>query len=378
MSPHIAIVAGEISGDYLGAQLIAALKALFPNASFSGIAGPKMREQGCQAIFPTEDINVMGLFEVIPKLKKILRIRRAITQHYLQNKPDIFIGVDAPDFNLSVECELKKQAIKTVHYVSPTVWAWRQRRIHKIKRACDLMLTLFPFENNIYQQHDVPVVFVGHPLADDIPLETDKSTCRSNLALSQKNEIIALLPGSRFSEVKRIADDFILAAQAYKAQHPQATFVAAMAKPELEAYFAKRVQLIAANLPITLIQGKVQEILGAADAVLVVSGTATLETMLIKRPMVVAYKANALSLAIARRLVKLKDIALPNILAKKRLVPELLQEEVTPQSLVKNLEQQLHDSKIWQQVLDEFTSLHHSLKRDASKQAAQAISELLT
>lgn len=372
---RIGIIAGEMSGDLLGSNLIPALRKLIPNATFEGIAGPKMIAQGCQALFPAERLAVMGLIEVLGRYRELKKIQTQIIAHFITNPPDVFIGIDAPDFNLTVEEALKNAGITTVHYVSPSVWAWRQYRIKKIKRAVDVMLTLFPFEADFYKKHGMEVEFVGHPLADLIPLHTDQQEARQTLGLPLHATILALLPGSRQSEVQRLANPFLKAALWCLQQQHDLHVVVPLATPELHKLFEEQLQRIAAPLPITLIDGKSLAVMAAADAVLMASGTATLEALLLKRPLVVAYKLSPLTYYWAKSLLKIDNYSLPNLLAGRRIVPELIQDQATPENLGNEVLKLLKGEG---PPLNEiFHDIHLNLKKDASRRAAEIIVRLI-
>ena len=375
-SLRIGMVVGEASGDILGAGLMQAIQRRYPNARFEGIGGERMLTLGFNSFFPQERLAVMGLVEPLKRLPELLRIRKTLINHFIDNPPDVFIGIDSPDFNLTIEGKLKAAGIPAVHYVSPSVWAWRQKRIIKIANSVDLMLTLLPFEARFYEEHKVPVTFVGHPLADDIPLDTDKAEARNKLGLSEQGKLIALMPGSRGGEVKLLGPVFWQAAQWLQARYPEIQFVVpaanAQRRQQIEVQLAEQ-----GDLPLTLIDGQSHEAMAAADAVLMASGTTTLEAMLLKRPMVVAYKLAALSFAIISRMVKSKYFSLPNLLADKPLVPELLQKQVTPEALGETLLGYLQQNEQAQQMTDAFYELHHQLRCDASEKAAQAVLALI-
>lgn len=379
MIKHIALVAGELSGDLLGSALLATLRQRYPQARFSGIGGPGMIAQGLQSIVPLERLAVMGLVEVLRHLPELINIRRRLYRHFLADPPQVFIGIDAPDFNVGLEWRLRAHGIPTVHYVSPSVWAWRPWRVHKIARAVDLMLTLLPFEAAFYQQHGVPVCYVGHPLADAISLDHAVLTARRSLAvdLSPHAPMIALLPGSRMGEISRLAELFLETAQWLYAQRPTLQFVLPAATPRLyetlKALQSKRTSV----LPLTLIQGRAREVMAAADVVLLASGTATLEAMLLKRPMVVAYRLAPITAWIARHLVKVSHFALPNLLAGRELVPEFFQEAATAPKLGTAVLRWLDDKDAHFGLVNEFERLHLALRKNASQQAAQAIAKLL-
>lgn len=373
---RIGVVAGEASGDILGAGLIAALQKRFPGLEVEGIAGPRMLALGAESLFPMERLSVMGLVEPLKRLPELLKIRRTLRRHFTDNPPDIFIGIDSPDFNLSLEESLRAVGIPTMHYVSPSVWAWRSGRIKKIARAVDHMLTLLPFEASFYREHNVPVTFVGHPLADEIPLEVDMLEARKQLGFAPEDEVIALLPGSRGGEVKLLGPLFLQTAQWCLQRRPNLKFVLPAAselrlrelKEQLQAY---------PELPVTLLDGDSQKAMAAADNVLIASGTATLETMLLKKPMVVAYKMAWLSYAIFSRMLKTQWVSLPNLLAQKALVPEILQDDATPENLGRALLRYYEEPQVADQLQREFYEMHRTLRRSASERAVDAVAELL-
>jgi lipid-A-disaccharide synthase len=368
----IALVAGEASGDILGAGLMQALKIKHPEVEFIGVGGPLMEAEGLVSSFPMERLAVMGLVEVLGRLRELLGRRKRLIKELIAARPDVFIGIDAPDFNLTLELKLRQAGIRTVHYVSPSVWAWRQKRVLKIREACDLMLTLFPFEARFYLDHQVPVRFVGHPLANTIPLQADRDGAREALGLTPDDSVVALLPGSRGGEVARLGELFLDAAERLRALRPGVQFVLPCANAErraqLEAMLAGR------NLPLRLLDGRSHEVLAACDAVLIASGTATLEALLHKRPMVVAYKVAPLTYRILKRLVKSPYISLPNLLAERMLVPELIQDAATPDALAQTLAPLLDDGAV--QTLG-FDVIHRALRQDASEQAADAVLKLV-
>lgn len=376
---HIALVAGEPSGDLLGAGLIAALKARYPQARFTGIGGPAMISQGLQSQVPLERLAVMGLVEVLRHLPELFRIRRQLRQRLIADRPDVFVGIDAPDFNLGLERQLRAESIPTVHYVSPSVWAWRPWRVRKIARAVNLMLTLFPFEAAFYEQHRVPVRYVGHPLADAISLRNDAGEARRQLGLSLPDgtRVIALLPGSRSGEIGRMGALFLDTARWLFSQRSDVHFLLPAATPQLHVALETLRLEYASDLPLTLMQGHSREMMAAADVVLLASGTATLEAMLLKRPMVVAYQVAPITAWLARRLVTVRYFALPNLLAERELVPEFFQEAATPSRLGAAVLEWLADSSRIEDLTREFEALHKLLRRDASEQAARAIADLL-
>lgn len=374
---RIAMVAGEASGDLLGAGLIIALKRRFPDATFTGIAGPRMIAAGCEAIFPVEKLSVMGLTEVLGHLPELFAIRKELRRRFRDERPDVFIGIDAPDFNLGLERQLKMTGIATVHYVSPSVWAWRQYRLRKIAQAVDLMLTLFPFEAKFYETHHVPVRYVGHSLADALPLAPDRAAARGELQLPHNGEVVAILPGSRMSEVRALGDIFIEAARRCAAARPRLHFVAPLATVATRALFEERVRVIAPQLPITIIQGRAHAAMTAADAVMVASGTATLEAMLLKCPLVMAYRLSSVTYWLAKRLVKVPYYSLPNLLAGRALVPEFIQDAATPATIAAAILKYLDDASLRAELAATFTEIHHGLRQDADERAAEAVADLL-
>jgi lipid-A-disaccharide synthase len=368
---RVALVAGEASGDILGAGLMQALKAQYPQIEFIGVGGPLMQAQGLNSYFPMERLSVMGLVEVLGRLPELLARRKRLINTLIEAKPDVFIGIDAPDFNLTLELKLRQAGIKTVHYVSPSVWAWRQKRVLKIREACDLMLTLFPFEAQFYQDHQVPVRFVGHPLADTIPQQADRAAARDALNLAQDQPVVALMPGSRGGEVSRLGSLFLDAAVRLRTLRPGIQFVLPCSSPERRAQLEQ--MLVGRDLPLTLLNGRSHEALAACDAVLIASGTATLEALLYKRPMVVAYKVAPLTYRILKRLVTSAYISLPNLLAERLLVPEMIQDAATPEALAQLLAPLLDGGEV---QTEGFDVIHRALRRDASVQAAQAVLQL--
>jgi lipid-A-disaccharide synthase len=375
---HIGIIAGETSGDLLAADLLKQLKAKGISFIAEGIAGPEMQKQGCRSLFPMETLSVMGLGEILKQLPQLLRLRRQLIQHFISIPPDVFIGVDAPEFNLAVEKKLKQQGIPTVHYVSPSVWAWRRWRLKKIAKAVDLMLTLFPFEQRFYKAHHIPVECVGHPFADAIPLENDSSRARQYLGLSSSAPIIALLPGSRRNEIDYLGRTFLETAQLCYQKNPALIFVAAMVNPARAAQFAVLKSVIAPKLPVVMIEGQSRQVMTAADVVLLASGTATLEAMLLKKPMVVAYRMSRLSYWMAKCLIKVDHIALPNLLAQKNLVPEFIQDQATAKNLAQAVCYYLDNSECVSTLKKEFLVLHQQLRANASEKAVHAILKLLS
>lgn len=373
----IAVVAGEASGDVLGAGVIHALRQYYPRAEFVGIGGEFMRQAGCLELFSIDQLSVMGIVEVIKKLPTILKIRRSILAFFKKNPPDVYIGIDAPDFNLPIEKRLKKQGVLTVHYCSPTVWAWRENRIHTIAKSVNLMLTLFPFEAAFYEKHHVPVRFVGHPLADILNADTPPSQLRSEYALPQKAVIVALMPGSRKGEIDKIAPAFIKAAKLCYQKRSDLIFVAPMINAVRAKQFHALVMKYAPHLPIKIFVGCSHEMIIAADFVLLASGTATLETLLLNRPMVVCYKVPWVNYLIGKCLIKIDRFALPNLLAQAHLVPELIQKECQPQSIAQVVLEQLTQLPMPQELAQNYQRIRQGLTRNANQHAAQAIGQLL-
>ena len=376
--PVIGIVAGEASGDLLGSHLIRALKTRRPDIQFIGIAGPKMQAEGAISLFPMESLAVRGYFEVLKHLFGILRIRRELLAYFRKNPPDLFIGIDAPDFNLGLERRLKAGGVTTVHYVSPSIWAWRRGRIKKIKRAVSHILALFPFEVPLYEQARVPVTYVGHPLADVLPLEPDKDAAQHDLKLPRDRMVVALLPGSRQSELDYMADLFVRTAKQILQQIPNAHFLVPVISKETRWKFqAAMARHEADTLPISMLFGHAHLAMTAADVVIVASGTATLEAALLKRPMVITYRMSPLSWQILRHMNYLPFVGLPNILAGKAVVPELLQGDATPEKLADAALRLVNDKSLQEDIRREFTAIHHMLQQNTDEKAAQAVLGLL-
>lgn len=368
---RIGIVAGEASGDILGAGLMTALRRRIPDVTFDGVGGERMAAAGCQLLFPSEKLAVMGLVEVLGHLPELLRVRRSLVRHFATRPPDVFIGVDAPDFNLGLERALKARGIPTVHYVSPSVWAWRRYRVRKIAKSVDLMLTLLPFEARFYEEHHVPVQFVGHPLADELPWDPDRDAARRALGLAAgPDPLIALLPGSRMGEVTRLADDFIATAHWCAQRRPDVRFVLPAATAAIREFLATRVAGVSS---LTVTAGQSHLAIAAADVVLVASGTATLECLLSNRPMVVAYRLAPATFWLAKRLVKVSYFSLPNLLAGRRLVPEFVQDQVTADRLGPTLLDLLAEADRRSLLAAEFRHIQRELRREASEQAAAAV-----
>ncbi len=375
---RIALVAGEASGDLLASHLIAALKAKLPGAQFFGVGGPKMVGQGFDSWYPLEKLAVRGYVEVLKHYREISGIRRDLKRRLLADPPDVFIGVDAPDFNLALEKTLKRQGIPSIHYVSPSIWAWRGKRIHKIGAAVSRVLALFPFEPPLYEQHGIPVTYVGHPLAEMLPLKDGRSGARELLALPDRLPVFALLPGSRQSELQYMADTFIETAREILKTLPDALFLAPMATRETRLLFETALyRCNARDLPIRMLFGHAHEAMMAADAVLVASGTATLEAALLKRPMAVAYKMAPLSYRLMRRMGYLPYVGLPNILAGKFVVPEFIQDDATPANLAQALLNLYADKATRARIGEVFGAIHLQLKQDTAEKAAAAVLDFL-
>jgi lipid-A-disaccharide synthase len=372
--PRIGIVAGEASGDLLGSRLIAALRSHVPDAEFFGIGGPMMEAQGFDAWFPQERLAVRGFVEVIRHFRELLAIRRALVSRMRDARPDVFVGIDSPDFNLGVERRLKAQGIPTAHYVSPSVWAWRSGRIETIRRSVSHMLVLFPFEEGIYREAGIPVTYVGHPLADEIPLAYDRDEVRAALRLPAAAPVVAMLPGSRQVELREHAPLFVDTGRLILKARPDARILVPLVTRETREIFETALWNAEANdLPFNLLFGHSQDALAAADVALVASGTATLEAALLRRPMVVTYRANRVSYAIAKRLVKIPYVALPNILAGEFLVPELLQDDATPENLAQALLNLLGDGTVMEALPERFAQIHETLRQGTGERAAAAL-----
>ncbi|GLX87060.1 lipid-A-disaccharide synthase [Thalassotalea loyana] len=376
-APTFAIVVGEHSGDTLGAGLMSQLKHHYPDAKFVGIGGPKMLALGFESLFDMEELAVMGIIEVLGRIRRLLHVRKSLVEYFTENKPDVFIGIDAPDFNLTLEEKLKANGIKTVQYVSPSVWAWREKRIFKIERATNMVLSLLPFEKAFYDKYQVPCTFVGHTLAEQIPMNSDKSQARQSLGLNvlPEQHLVALMPGSRSGELKLLVEPYLEAAKKLLNKHPNMRFVVPMISQDKADMFNKLHQELAPELKLDVIVGKTQDVMAASDVLLIASGTVTLEAALVKRPMVVCYKVNALTWQIAKRMVKLKWVSLPNLLANEEIVPEFLQHDIKVDDLVSALEERLFQDQT--ALLSRFEQIHHELKQNADEKSAQAVIALM-
>lgn len=371
----IALVAGETSGDILGAGLIRALKNHHPNIEFIGVAGPQMQAEGCKAWYEMDELSVMGIVEVLGRLRRILAIRRDITKRLIELKPDIFIGIDAPDFNLSLEGKLKQAGIKTIHYVSPSVWAWKQKRVFKIKRNTNLILAFLPFEKAFYDKFDVPCRFIGHKMADDIPLNPDQKAMRQQLGIPLDCLCLALLPGSRHTEVSLLSEPFLKAAQLLRNRYPDLHIVVPLVNAKRRKEFEQIKAQIAPNLEVQLLDGQAREAMISSNAAILASGTAALECMLAKCPMVVGYKMKAFTFWLAKKIIKTPYVSLPNILAGKELVPELLQQDCTPENIANHIIPFLEGDNT--EVKNTFLTLHKQIRCNADEQAAQAVLDVL-
>ena len=367
----VIIVAGEQSGDILGAGLIRALRATCPDCAFEGIGGERMQAEGLVSHVPMERLSVMGFVEPLKRLPELLGILKRLKQRFRDDPPDLFIGIDSPDFNIRLELAAKKLGIFSAHYVSPSVWAWRQGRVKKIKKAVDLMLTLLPFEAEFYRKHDVPVAFIGHPLADDLPLYPDRAEAREQLGLSKDSVICALMPGSRSSEVAHLLPIMVAAADMLSERYEAMQFAIPAASED-------RMQQIEALLadtltPIRVINGESHRVMIASNCVVMASGTTTLEAMLLKRPMVITYKWPRMTWEILKRLVRVPWVGLPNLLCDAEIAPELLQDEATPENIAQHIASFIEQGGIADEVAERFLDIHQQLKKNASESAATAL-----
>ena len=372
------MVAGEASGDQLGAHLMAALAARGRDIAFAGIGGPKMAAQGLDSLVPMEKLSVRGYAEALRHYREIMAIRQRVLQGMLEARPDLFIGVDSSDFNLGLERKLKEAGIPAVHYVSPAVWAWRGWRLRRVGRSTSHVLLIFPFEQEIYAKAGIPATYIGHPLADLIPLDPKKADARAALRLPARKLIVALLPGSRRSELEHMASTFVLAAKRFHQEHPDVHFVCPTVTRETRDLFEREVHIHEQQeLPLTLMFGHSHEALAAADIALVASGTATLETALFKTPMVITYKQARLSYWLMRSMVYLPYVGQPNILAGEKLVPELIQDQATPGALAEALLALARDTAAQKRQVERFTEFHHLLRQNAAEKAADVILDIV-
>ncbi len=381
MARVFALCAGEASGDQLGAGLMREIRAREPDALFVGIGGPHMCAQGLDAWFEASELSVMGLVEVLRHLPRLLRLRREFVEKLALANPAIYIGIDAPDFNLGIERRLRARGVRTIHYVSPSIWAWRQKRAAKIGLSADLVLCLFPFEPDLYARYGVDARFVGHPFADEIPLDVDPSAARASLDLANAERVLAILPGSRFGEIERLARDFLAAAALLQQADPDLTVLLSVASPaigqRLQEILAELQSHTAVPLRLRVVSQDVRTAIAASDVVLVASGTATLEVALLKRPMVVAYRISALTYWIVKtfNLLKVSHYSLPNVLAKREVVPEISQDDITALRLADEITRWLNDPAAVKDVEARFEVIHRQLRRDASARAAEAVLE---
>ena len=360
----------------LASGLIRALRDRVPGARFEGIAGPRMLAAGCETLYPMERLSVMGLFEVFGRYLELIPVRRRLARRFSEDPPDAFIGVDAPDFNLSLELALRRSGVRTVHFVSPSVWAWRRYRLAKIARAVDMMLALFPFEPPLYDERSIPVRFVGHPLADAIAMRTDGDAARARLSLDRRDRIVALLPGSRMSELRRLGEPLARAAHWIHQRRPDVRFVAPLIDESTRDFFLRALVEHAPGLRCELFLGRAREAMAASDVVLLASGTATLEAMLLKRPMVITYRTMRLTWMVGRAMLHVDHVGLPNLLAGARLVPELLQDDASPERLGAEVLDRLEHPDRQRTVLEEFDRIHRTLRNDAFAKAADAVLEV--
>lgn len=378
-SPLVMIVAGEHSGDVLGAGLIQALRKHYPDARFEGVTGPLMRAAGCESLADIDELSLFGVSEVIGEIPRLLRLRRRLFAHARERRPAVFVGIDAPAFNTALERRVRDAGIPTAHYVCPTAWAWRQGRTKHIRRAVDLLLAIFPFEEAFFQRFDIPVTFVGHPLASELPLHPDSGSARAALALDGDAPLVGLLPGSRASEVSRLGPLFIETARWLVQRQPGVRFVAPMANERVRALFEAELAATGAGLDIELVDGRSREVMRAADVLLLASGTATLEALLAKTPMVVAYMLSESNYAIARmlNLIKIEHVSMPNLLAQRELVPEFLQRDAQPHLMGPWLLRLLNSPSARERQTSAFDAIHHTLAVDADVRAAAAVAELM-
>lgn len=373
---RVAIIAGEASGDLLAARLIIALREQYPDIAFEGIAGPEMQAAGCVSLFPLEKLSVMGLVEVLKHLPELLSIRKQLFQRWQANPPDLFIGVDAPDFNLPLAAKLHTTGIHTAHYVGPSVWAWREKRVRKMRGNLDLMLTLFPFEVDFYRKHGINAEFVGHPLADEVEFDASRELARQQLGLPLDRRILAILPGSRSGEVRRLAPDFLQAAARLQQKYPDLLLATPAVNARLHGELEQLRQQFAPALQLTVLDRQSRTLMQAADYILMASGTAVLEGMLAGRLMVAAYRVAPLTAWLIRTfgLLKVRFVTLPNNLANEELVPEFLQEQITPEGLEQAVEQMFNlPEQRRSYILQRFHELHATLRQNASRSAAHAI-----
>lgn len=374
---RVGIVAGEASGDRLGASFIRAMRSEIPSVRFEGVAGPEMVAAGCRPIAHIDQLSVMGLVEIISRYPELRRLRNNLTKHFISNPPDVFVGIDVPDFNFGIEKRLKRHGVPTVHFVCPQAWAWRPGRARSIGTMVDLLLAVFPFEPMFFSRYGADAKFVGHPLADVLPLSPDAGAARENLGLPGDGLVVAILPGSRRQEIDRLLEPFVGAADMFYQSHRQARFVLCVARQSQIEGVQRYVAENFGHLPCEIVHGAAHQVLSAADIAIVASGTASLEALLCRTPMVVCYRMAFPTYHIISRMVTIPHIAIPNILAGRELVPELIQNEVTPEAICQQMHFWLEDSERRSGFLDVSVSLHKELRRDAAKNAARAVYRLL-
>lgn len=374
---RIAVVAGEASGDTLAAALLEDLRTRYGEIAVEGIGGEKMQAQGCVCLFPMEKLSVMGIAEVLPRLPELLKIRSRLIQHFVSNPPDLFIGVDAPDFNLALERALKRAGIPVIHYVSPSVWAWRGYRIKKIARSVDQVLNLFPFELEIYQQNNIAASFVGHPLARQISLKPDTAGARQRLGLAPDEKIIGILPGSREREIRKLLPEFLKAAALLQRSCADVQFICGLLDERALQQSQQIRDSINVDIPLQIYTGRTHDVLEASDVLLLASGTITLEAMLFKKPMVVAYQLNPLTHLLVKSLAHVRHASLPNLLAGREIVPECLQADCKADLLARHLQNWMGDREGRAALVEEFTRLHNTLRGDSDEAAAQAVARML-
>lgn len=378
--PRFALVAGETSGDYLAAGLIRTLRIRFPDASFEGVTGPQMEAEGCHSLASAEDLALFGVSEVIAEIPRLLALRRRLVQHFTANRPDVFIGIDAPAFNTTLELKLRRAGVTTAHYVCPTAWAWRQGRTRRIKKAVDRLLAIFPFEPEFFARHGIDARFVGHPLADQLPMQPDSQGARDSLGLATDGgPWVGLLPGSRRSEVTRLGPRFLDTAAWLKRRLPGVRFVAPMATPKVRQIFEHQLAESGMRDSVVIIDGRSREVMNAADTLLLASGTATLEALLLKTPMVVAYAGSQSNYILAKvfKLVKTEYVSMPNLLAERALVPELLQSAAEPRLMGAWLYRLLTSSAAREAQTEAFAEIHERMALGADEKAAAAVAELV-
>lgn len=373
----IGILAGEASGDLLGAKLIYALRERYPQLQVAGVGGPAMIAAGCESLFDIENLNVMGFIEPLFRLPNLIKLRKKMYHYFVQHRPDVFIGIDAPDFNIGLEYKLRLAGIPVIHYVSPSVWAWRQYRIRKIAKAVDLMLTLLPFEATFYQQHHVPVRYIGHPLAEHIPMHPDKLAARRALCIDEQATYVALLPGSRRQEIRYLSEPYLLAAKQIIKQYPSIRFITSHVNEQRYQEFYDDYQRYAPRLPLEFFTRRSHDVMAAADIVIVTSGTATLETMLYKKPMVIAYRMSRFTHLLAKLLVKTRFVGLPNLLAGEEIVPELIQNEAHPDKIASHVLKFLNHPEEVSQLENKFIQLHQELTKDSMYSISQAVIDII-